>query len=94
MLNSIVEAYLEDHKGRSSRDNSPTITRTIVDVEACMMSNKISHLLQSLMKNKQSKFAPTKLVVYTQWTRFLDLIGIALSHHSILSAQIDGTITA
>ncbi|MBW0559574.1 hypothetical protein O181_099289 [Austropuccinia psidii MF-1] len=59
-----------------------------------MMSSKIAHLLESLLKNKQSKCGPTKSVVYTQWTQFLDLIGIALDHHSILSAQIDGTITA
>ncbi|MBW0482557.1 hypothetical protein O181_022272 [Austropuccinia psidii MF-1] len=76
MLNTIAEADLEGNKGRSTQDNSPTITRTIVDVETCIMSSKISHLLQSLMKNKQSK------------------IGIALAHHSILSARIDGTITA
>ncbi|MBW0568128.1 hypothetical protein O181_107843 [Austropuccinia psidii MF-1] len=94
MLNTIEEVDLEDHKGRSTQDNSPTITQTIVDVETCMMSSKIAHLLQSLMKNKQSKCGPTKLVVYTQWTQFLDLIGIALSHHSILSAQIGEKITA
>ncbi|MBW0557837.1 hypothetical protein O181_097552 [Austropuccinia psidii MF-1] len=94
MLNTIAEADLEDHEGRSTQDNSPRITQTIVDVETCMMSSKIAHLLQSLMKNKQTRCGPTKSVVYTQWTQFLDLIGIALSHHSILSAQIDGTITA
>ncbi|MBW0587818.1 hypothetical protein O181_127533 [Austropuccinia psidii MF-1] len=93
MLNTIEEADLEDHKGMSTQDNSPTITQTIVDVETCIISSKIAHLLQSLMKNKQTRFGPTKLVVYTQWTQFLDLIGIALAHHSILSAQIDGTIT-
>ncbi|MBW0545581.1 hypothetical protein O181_085296 [Austropuccinia psidii MF-1] len=59
-----------------------------------MIRIKIAHLLQSLMKNKQSRCGPTKSVVYTQWTQFLDLIGIALAHHSILSAHIDGTITA
>ncbi|MBW0525388.1 hypothetical protein O181_065103 [Austropuccinia psidii MF-1] len=90
MLNTIAEADLEDPKGRSTQDNSPTITRTIVDVETCMMSSKIAHLLQSLMKNKQSKCGPTKLVVYPLWTQ----TGIALAHHSILSAQNDGTITA
>ncbi|MBW0578183.1 hypothetical protein O181_117898 [Austropuccinia psidii MF-1] len=94
MLNTIADVDLEDHEGRSTQDNSPTITQTIVDVETCMMSSKIAHLLQSLMKNKQSKCGPTKLVAYTQWTQFLDLIGIALAHHSILSARIDGTITA
>ncbi|MBW0482284.1 hypothetical protein O181_021999 [Austropuccinia psidii MF-1] len=73
MLNTIAEADLEDHEGRSTQDNSPTITQTIVDVETCMMSSKIAHLLQSLMKNKQSKCGPTKSVVYTQWTQFLDL---------------------
>ncbi|MBW0554534.1 hypothetical protein O181_094249 [Austropuccinia psidii MF-1] len=88
MLNTIADADLEDEKGRSTQDNSSTITQTIVDVETCMMSSKIAHLLQSSMKNKQSKCGPTKSVVYTQWTQFLDLIGIALDHHSILSAQI------
>ncbi|MBW0506477.1 hypothetical protein O181_046192 [Austropuccinia psidii MF-1] len=94
MLNTIADAYLEDHKGRSTQDNSSTITQTLVDVEACMMSSKIAHLLKSLLKNKQSKCVPTKSVIYTQWTKFLDLIGIALAHYSILPAQIDGTITA
>ncbi|MBW0550384.1 hypothetical protein O181_090099, partial [Austropuccinia psidii MF-1] len=94
MLNTIADANLEDHKGRSTQDNSSTITQTIVDVEESMMSSKIAHLLQSLMKNKQSKCGPPKSVVSTQWTQFLDLIGIALAHHSIRSAQIDGTITA
>ncbi|MBW0498712.1 hypothetical protein O181_038427 [Austropuccinia psidii MF-1] len=60
MLNTIADADLEDHKGRSPQDNSSTITQTIVDVETCMMSSKIAHLLQSLMKNKQSKCGPTK----------------------------------
>ncbi|MBW0505485.1 hypothetical protein O181_045200 [Austropuccinia psidii MF-1] len=73
MLNTIVDADLEDHKGRSTQDSSSTITCSIVDVEPCMMSSKISHLLQSLMKNKQSKCGPTKSVVYTQWNQFLDL---------------------
>ncbi|MBW0549087.1 hypothetical protein O181_088802 [Austropuccinia psidii MF-1] len=94
MIDTIAEADLEDHEGRSTQDKSPAITQTIAYVETCMMSSKIAHLLQSLMKNKPSKRGPTKSVVYTQWTRFLDLIGIALAHHSILSAQIDGTITA
>ncbi|MBW0572761.1 hypothetical protein O181_112476 [Austropuccinia psidii MF-1] len=94
MLNTCADADLEDHEGRSIQDNSPTITRTIVDVETCMMSSKIAHILTSLLKNIQSKCGPTKLVVYTQWTQFLDLIDISLAHHSILSAQIDGTITA
>ena len=73
MLNTIAEAELEDPEGRSTQDNSPRITQTIVDVETCMMSSKIAHLLQSLMKNKQKRCGPTKSVVYTQWTQFLDL---------------------
>ncbi|MBW0493492.1 hypothetical protein O181_033207 [Austropuccinia psidii MF-1] len=88
------DANLEDHEGRSTQNNSSTITQTIVDVETCMMSSEVSHLLKSLLKSKKSKCGPTKLVVYTQWTQFIDLIGIALAHHSILSAQIDETITA
>ncbi|MBW0561976.1 hypothetical protein O181_101691 [Austropuccinia psidii MF-1] len=94
MLNTIVDAYLKDHEGRSTQDNSSTSTQTIVDVEKCMMSCKVAHLLKCLLKNKQSNCGPTKSVVYTQWTQFLDLIGIALSHHSIHSAQIDGITTA
>ncbi|MBW0482090.1 hypothetical protein O181_021805 [Austropuccinia psidii MF-1] len=94
MLNSLVDADLEDHGGKSTQDYSSTITQTIVDVEKCMMNSKIAQLLKCLLKNKKSKCGPTKLVFYTQWTQFLDLIGIALAHHSILSAQIDGTITA
>ncbi|MBW0512737.1 hypothetical protein O181_052452 [Austropuccinia psidii MF-1] len=94
MLNTIAEADLEYHKVRSTQDNSPTITQTIVDVETCTMSSKIAHPLKSLLKNKQSKCGPIKSVAYTQWTQFFDLIGIALSHHSILSARIDGIIAA
>ncbi|MBW0521056.1 hypothetical protein O181_060771 [Austropuccinia psidii MF-1] len=94
MLNTISDAYSEDHKGRSTQDNSSKITQTILDVETCMMSSKIAHLLKILLKNKQSNCGQTKLVVYMQWTQFLNLIGIAHSHHSILSARIDGTITA
>ncbi|MBW0533853.1 hypothetical protein O181_073568 [Austropuccinia psidii MF-1] len=94
MLNTIAHADLEYHKGRSTQDNSSTITQALVDVETYMMSSKIAHLLKSLLKNKQSNCGPTKLVVYTQWTQFLNLIFIALAHHSILSALIDGTITA
>ncbi|MBW0488865.1 hypothetical protein O181_028580 [Austropuccinia psidii MF-1] len=94
MLNTIADAYWEDHEGRSTQDNSSTITQTLVDVETCMMSSKIAHLLKILLKNKQSNCGQTKLVFYMQWTQFLDGIGIALSHHSILSARIDGTITA
>ncbi|MBW0539159.1 hypothetical protein O181_078874 [Austropuccinia psidii MF-1] len=90
----MADADLEDQQGRRTQDNSWTITQTIVDVETCMMSSKIAHLLELLLKNKQSKYCPTKLVVYTQCTPFLDLIGIALAHHSILSIQIVGTITA
>ncbi|MBW0526213.1 hypothetical protein O181_065928 [Austropuccinia psidii MF-1] len=94
MLKKIPDADLEDHKGRSTQDSSSTITKTLVDVETCIISSKIAHLLESLLRNKKSNCGPTKLVVYTQWTLFLDLIGIALPHHSILSAQIDRTITA
>ncbi|MBW0541294.1 hypothetical protein O181_081009 [Austropuccinia psidii MF-1] len=72
MLNTIADADLEDHKGRSTQDNSSIITQTIVDVETCLMSSKIAHLLKSLLKNKQSKFGPTKFVVYMQWTQFLN----------------------
>ncbi|MBW0542997.1 hypothetical protein O181_082712 [Austropuccinia psidii MF-1] len=90
----MADADLEDHEGNSTQDGSSTITQTIVDVETCMMSRKTAHPLKRLLKNKQSKCGPTKLVVYTQWTQFLDLIGISLAHNSILSAQIDGTITA
>ncbi|MBW0572171.1 hypothetical protein O181_111886 [Austropuccinia psidii MF-1] len=94
MLNTIGDADLEDHEGRSIQDNSSTITQMIVDVKICMMSSKIAHLLISLLKNKQLKCGPTKSVVYTQWTQFLDLIGISIAQHSILSALIDGTIIA
>ncbi|MBW0508467.1 hypothetical protein O181_048182 [Austropuccinia psidii MF-1] len=83
LRNRIADADLEDHKGRSTQDNSSTVTQTILDVETCMMSSKIAH---------QSKCGPTKSVFYTQWTQFLELIGISLANHSILSAQIDGKI--
>ncbi|MBW0468855.1 hypothetical protein O181_008570 [Austropuccinia psidii MF-1] len=81
----MADADLEDHEGRSTLNNS-TNTQTIVDVETCMMSSKIAHLLKSLLKRKQQMFGPSSLVVYTQWTQSLVF--------SILSAQIDGTITA
>ncbi|MBW0521980.1 hypothetical protein O181_061695 [Austropuccinia psidii MF-1] len=73
ILNTIVDADLEDHKGRSTQDNSSTIPQAIVDVETCMISSKIAHLLKRCLKNKQSNFGPTKLVFYTQWTQFLNL---------------------
>ncbi|MBW0537032.1 hypothetical protein O181_076747 [Austropuccinia psidii MF-1] len=73
MLNTIADADLEDNEGRSTQDNSSTTTQTIADVETCMMSSKISHLLKSLLKNKQYNCGPTKSVVYTQWTQFLEL---------------------
>ncbi|MBW0570288.1 hypothetical protein O181_110003 [Austropuccinia psidii MF-1] len=60
MLNTIAYADLEDHKGRSTQDNSSIITQTIVDVERCMMSSKIAHLLNRLLRNKQSNCGPTK----------------------------------
>ncbi|MBW0533252.1 hypothetical protein O181_072967 [Austropuccinia psidii MF-1] len=78
MLNTMEDSNLEDHEGRITQDNSSTITQTIVDVETCMMSSKIAHLLKSFLKNKKSKCAATRLVVYCQWTQFLDLIGISL----------------
>ncbi|MBW0537458.1 hypothetical protein O181_077173 [Austropuccinia psidii MF-1] len=59
LLNTIAEADLEDHKGRSAQDNSPTITQAIVDVATCMMSSKIAHLLQRFMKRKKSKCGAT-----------------------------------
>ncbi|MBW0467343.1 hypothetical protein O181_007058 [Austropuccinia psidii MF-1] len=90
----MADLDLEDHEGRSTQDNSSTITQTIVDVEAYMISSKIAHLLKSLLKSKQSNFHPCKWVFYSKWTQFLDLIGIVLAHHSILSAHIDGIITA
>ncbi|MBW0580150.1 hypothetical protein O181_119865 [Austropuccinia psidii MF-1] len=79
----MVDADLGDYEGRSTQDNSSTITQNLVDVETCMMSSKIAHLLKSLLKSKQSKCGPNKLVFYTQCTQFVDLIGIALAHHSI-----------
>ncbi|MBW0489582.1 hypothetical protein O181_029297 [Austropuccinia psidii MF-1] len=89
----MVDPNLEDHEGGSTPNNSK-ITRTIVDVQTCMMSSKIAHLLKGLLKNKQSNCGPAKLVVYTQWTQLLDLIGISLAHNSILSERIDGKITS
>ncbi|MBW0470583.1 hypothetical protein O181_010298 [Austropuccinia psidii MF-1] len=59
-----------------------------------MMSSKIANLPKRLLKNKKSKCGQTKLVVYTKWSPFLDLTGIALAHDSIISARIDGTIKA
>ncbi|MBW0501177.1 hypothetical protein O181_040892 [Austropuccinia psidii MF-1] len=53
MLNTIADADLEDHKGRSTHDNFSTITQTLVDVETCMISSKIAHLLKGLLKNKK-----------------------------------------
>ncbi|MBW0495673.1 hypothetical protein O181_035388 [Austropuccinia psidii MF-1] len=94
MLNTIADADLEDHEGRNTQENSSAITQTIVDVETCMMISKIAHLLKRSLKNKQSECGPIKAVVYTQCIQFLDLTGIALAHHCILSAQIDGRITA
>ncbi|MBW0511034.1 hypothetical protein O181_050749 [Austropuccinia psidii MF-1] len=91
MLNTMADLDLGDHEGRSTQDNSSTIPQTIVNLETSMMSSKTAHLLKSLLKNKQSNCCPCKLVVYSKWTQFLDLVGIVLSHHSILSACIDGT---
>ncbi|MBW0491506.1 hypothetical protein O181_031221 [Austropuccinia psidii MF-1] len=68
----MADSDLEDHEGRSTQDNSSTNTQTILDVGTCMMSNKIAYLLNSLLKNKKSKFGPIKSMVYTQWTQFLD----------------------
>ncbi|MBW0553405.1 hypothetical protein O181_093120 [Austropuccinia psidii MF-1] len=93
MLKSMADHNFEDHEGRSNL-NSSTITQAIVDVETCMISSKIAPLLKSLLKNKKSKCGPSKLTFYTQCTQCLDLIGIALAHHSILPALINGTITA
>ncbi|MBW0541632.1 hypothetical protein O181_081347 [Austropuccinia psidii MF-1] len=73
MLNKIVDVDLEDHKGRSTQDNSSTITQTLVDVETSMISSKIAHLLKSLLKSKQSNCGQTKSVVYMQWTQLLNL---------------------
>ncbi|MBW0487297.1 hypothetical protein O181_027012 [Austropuccinia psidii MF-1] len=89
----MADANLEEHEGRSTQDNPSTITQAIVDVETCMMSSKIAHLLKSLLKTKKSNCGPCKLVAYSQWTQYLDLIGIVLVHQSILSACIDGTLT-
>ncbi|MBW0544960.1 hypothetical protein O181_084675 [Austropuccinia psidii MF-1] len=94
MLNTMADPDLEDHEGRGNQDNSSTITQTIVSVETCIMSSKIAHLLKSVLRQKRSNCGPCKLVVYSQLTQFLDLIGIVLAHHSILSECIDGTITA
>ncbi|MBW0554200.1 hypothetical protein O181_093915 [Austropuccinia psidii MF-1] len=72
MLNTIAEADLEDPEGRSTQDNSSTITQTLVDVETCMMCSKIAHLPKRLLKSKQSSCGPTKSAVYMQLTQFLD----------------------
>ncbi|MBW0579227.1 hypothetical protein O181_118942 [Austropuccinia psidii MF-1] len=80
MLNKIAEADVEDPERRRTQDNFPTITQTIVDVETCIMSSKIAHLLQSLIKNNQTRCGPTKSVVYTQWTQFLDLCANSNMH--------------
>ncbi|MBW0539825.1 hypothetical protein O181_079540 [Austropuccinia psidii MF-1] len=65
MLNKMRDADLEDHESRSTQDNSSTITQTIVDAETSIMSSKIAHLLKMLLRNKQLKCGPTKLVVYS-----------------------------
>ncbi|MBW0569291.1 hypothetical protein O181_109006 [Austropuccinia psidii MF-1] len=73
ILNTMADPDLEDHQRRSTQDNASTITQTLVNVQTCMMSSKIAHLLKRLLKNKQSNCGPCKLVVYSQWTQFLDL---------------------
>ncbi|MBW0467319.1 hypothetical protein O181_007034 [Austropuccinia psidii MF-1] len=60
MPNIMADADLEDHEGRSTHDNSSAITQAIVDVETCMMSSKIAHLLKLLLKKKRSKCGPAK----------------------------------
>ncbi|MBW0582729.1 hypothetical protein O181_122444 [Austropuccinia psidii MF-1] len=93
MLKTMTDPYLEDHEGRSTQDNSSTITQSIVDLETCMMSSKIAHLLKRLLKKKKSNCCPCKSVFYCQWTQFPDLTGIVLAHQSILLTRIDGIIT-
>ncbi|MBW0461006.1 hypothetical protein O181_000721 [Austropuccinia psidii MF-1] len=63
MLKTMVDMDLEDHEGRSTQDNPSRITGPIVDVEKCMMSSKIAHLIKRLLKSKQSKFGSTRSVV-------------------------------
>ncbi|MBW0588559.1 hypothetical protein O181_128274 [Austropuccinia psidii MF-1] len=89
----MADPDLEDHEGGSTPNNS-AITQAIVHVETCMMSSKISHLLKGLQNNKKPKCGASKLVVCTQWTQFLNVIGISLSHYSILSALIEVKLTA
>ncbi|MBW0478664.1 hypothetical protein O181_018379 [Austropuccinia psidii MF-1] len=68
MINTMADPDLDDHEGSSTQNKALTITQNIVDVETCIMSSKIAHLLKSLLKHKKSNCGPTKLVVYTQWT--------------------------
>ncbi|MBW0585908.1 hypothetical protein O181_125623 [Austropuccinia psidii MF-1] len=80
---------LEDHEGRSTQDNSSTITQTIDDVETCMMSSKISHLIKNLLRAKYQTLVHANQFFTPNGPNLL----IFLAHHSILSAHIDGTIT-
>ncbi|MBW0510410.1 hypothetical protein O181_050125 [Austropuccinia psidii MF-1] len=85
---------LVDHEGGRTQHNSTT-TQTIVDVETCMMSSKIEHLLKILLKKKNQTVAHPDLAFTHNGPSFVTFeIGIVLSHHSILSALIDGIITA
>ncbi|POW12409.1 hypothetical protein PSTT_04467 [Puccinia striiformis] len=73
--------------------SSQTITHCI-PYEVCCQSNKIQKLLKMVHPESPLMANSTKAVVFSTWTRFLDLIGIALEQHQISFLRLDGSLNS
>ena len=71
------------------------------DIDPSVSSSKVDALL-GVLKASRKKSAPsadngtppTKTIIYSQWTKFLDLIQTQLETHDFTYARIDGTMSA
>ncbi|EFP74348.1 uncharacterized protein PGTG_00304 [Puccinia graminis f. sp. tritici CRL 75-36-700-3] len=68
------------------------IIRHEVSYTACYQSQKIVQLCRMLEQGSKLMDENPKVVIFSTWTRFLDLIGIALDRHGIKFLRLDGSI--
>ncbi|KAA1113102.1 hypothetical protein PGT21_020900 [Puccinia graminis f. sp. tritici] len=83
----INQSQSHPNSGKSERTITHEVSHTM-----CCQSQKIIHLCQMLKHGSKLMEKNTKVIVFSTWTRFLDLIGIALNQHQIKFFRLDGSL--
>jgi len=63
------------------------------DVSDAMPSSKLAALLDVIRATRAQKGSGAKIVVFSQWTSFLDIIGERLKEQQIVYTRLDGSLS-